>query len=121
MQNSTDALWRKIISELGQGTKEIKTIDSAGRSENGKWFSVRAIDETLYVNEAKTNKPSSTLAMERPISKKEFTDIYPNYSKWRAGTMPREQAKGNSMNSSYIFALIHTFDENYPEDIRFQH
>jgi len=111
MQSKADIVWQKIISELGQNTHEIKTIDNTGCSDKGKWFSVRVIDEILYIGEANSNKPSSTLAMERPIPQKEFAALYPNYAKWRAGTMPREKAKGSSMNSSYIFALIHAFDD----------
>ena len=112
MHNTADTLWRKIIFELGRNVKEIKTIDSAGCNNNGKWFSVRVVDEIVYISEAKMNKPSSTLAMDRPISQKEFVGLYPNYYKWRTGIMSREQAKGNSMNSSYIFALIHFFEKN---------
>ena len=111
MHNKAEAVWQKIISELGRNTQEIKTIDNTGRSDKGRWFSVSVKDGILYVGEANLNKPSSTLAMERPIPQKEFSALYPNYSKWRAGTMPREKAKGSSMNSSYIFALIHAFDD----------
>jgi hypothetical protein len=70
-----------------------------------------AVDDTLYVDEAKEHRPSSTLAVTRSISKSEFIKLYPNYFKWRDGSMPREQAKGGSMNSSYVFALIHEFDK----------
>ena len=112
MQSTADSLWRKMITELGKDTKEIKTINSAGHNDRGKWFSVKVVDDILYVDAARENSPSSSLMMARPISKKGFITLYANYSKWRAGTMTRVQASGNSMNSSYIFALIHAFDDN---------
>ena len=99
-------LWHKILLELSESPQEIQTLSKTG----GKWFHISVVEDTLYVNEAKTKNPSSKLANTRSISKTEFMALYPNYYKWRVGAMPREQAKGNSMNSSYIFALINAFD-----------
>jgi len=113
-KNNTDnvtELWQRIITEISKSPKEIQTIDKYGRTVDGKWFYVYVANGFLYVDEAKLNRPSSNLRKERVISKPEFLSLYPNYHKWRAGTMPREIAKCKSMNSSYIFALINEYSD----------
>ena len=103
-------LWHNILSKLNGSPQEIQTVNKTGSAAGGKWFQVNVVDDTVYIDEAMINTPSSRLTNIRAISKTEFMALYPNYFKWRAGTMSREQAKGNSMNSSYIFALINSFD-----------
>jgi len=103
-------LWQKLLLTLSDLPQEVKTVSKTGSTAEGKWFYVNAVGDALHVDEAKTKIPSSKLANTRVITKVEFMALYPNYYKWRTGVMSREQAKGNSLNSSYIFALINKFD-----------
>ena len=104
------ALWDKILTTISSSPQEVCTIDSKGSNSEGKWFKVETDNNNLRIYEAEKHKPSSDLAVSRPVYEKEFISLYQNYYKWRAGTMPRTKAKGNSKNSSYIFALINQFE-----------
>jgi len=105
---SADELWKNIIISLSQSPQDICTVTRYG--SGGKWIHAKVINNTILVNKAKHNTPSSNMASERTINKTEFTKLYPLYYQWINGNITREQAKGNSMNSSYVFALINKFD-----------
>ena len=109
MNNEFEAvsLWQSLLIELKRNPQEIHTTKKCG--DVGIWISVEAGNDTVIVNRAKQNSPSSSISEPRSITKSEFVKLYPNYFKWRKGEMTRNQAKGGSMNSSYIFALISKF------------
>lgn len=105
---SADLFWQNIVCKLTQSPNEIQTIKQNGIK--GKWIKVSTDNNNVFVDKAKNNTPSSTIDIVRTISKKEFVKLYPLYYKWRKKSITREEAKGGSMNSSYIFALINEFD-----------
>jgi hypothetical protein len=97
-----ELLWQSIITKLYKSSQEVQTV-------TGMWIQVNADNDAIYVNNAVKNNPSSNLSHTRTISKNEFVRLYPLYFQLRSGIITREQAKGGSMNSSYIFALINHF------------
>ena len=101
--------WGKVINALANTPYNIRTIDKDGNTGGGKWF-IASFDGCHIKIDGSQKQPSSRLANSRFISREEFTKLYPNYYKWRTGVIPRELAKGDSLNSSYIFALINAFD-----------
>ena len=109
MNNEAEAnsLWQNILTELKLNPQEIHTTKKCG--DIGIWISVEADNDTVIINRAKQNSPSSSISEPRNITKSESLKLYPNYFKWREGKMSRAQARGGSMNSSYIFALISKF------------
>lgn len=105
---SYNALWKKVIQNLFHYHREIQTINQNGTKS--KWISVSSDDMNVYVDKAKLNTPSSSITLARTINRNEFVKLIPLYYQWRNGNITREEAKGGSMNSSYIFALINHFD-----------
>ncbi|MFA5675604.1 MAG: DUF6884 domain-containing protein [Christensenellales bacterium] len=103
-----DMLWQSIICTLGQSPRELQTISQSGK--RGKWVSIRADKNNIFIDRAWQNTPSSSITHKRTISKSEFIKLYPLFYQWRERRISREEAKGGSMNSSYIFALINEFD-----------
>ena len=103
-------LWNYITADLKNDSKEIQTIDKDGNTFGGKWFTAYSSGDSICIDKAKSNSPSSSIKNIHVISKAEFSALYSNYFKWRAGTMQRNVAKGKSMNSSYIFAIINAFN-----------
>ena len=103
-EKSADVLWRNIINKIIQSPNEIQTISQIGIK--GKWICIN-----IFIDGAKNNTPSSSTALIRTISKNEFAKLYPLFYQWRSKNITRKEAKGGSMNSSYIFALINEFDK----------
>lgn len=102
-----DTLWQRMIHTLNQSPCEIQLIRQNG--EKGKWISVRTDNNNILIDRAKHNTPSSSITHSRAIGKNEFTKLYPLFFQWQDRSISREEAKGGSMNSSYIFALINEF------------
>jgi len=77
------------------------------------WVHASVSNDTIEINRSSEKRPSSKITTPRKISKEEFLELYPFYYKWREGTVSREFIRDSmSQNSSYIFALIHEFDDN---------
>ncbi|MDR2590443.1 MAG: hypothetical protein LBC71_05605 [Oscillospiraceae bacterium] len=106
--NDASVFWMNIISILTNTPRNIQTIDKNGNSDGGKWF-LASVDRYQIKIDESQKQPSSKLANSRLIQKEEFIMIYSNYFKWRTGVISREIAKGDSLNSSYIFAIINAF------------
>lgn len=100
-----DQAWKIVLNEL-KNPKDVQLIRQSGKGT--LWIHASSASQAIQIMTAKFNSPSSS-AKPRAIGKDEFMSIYYNYYPWRTGEMSREQAKGNSRNSSYIFALIHRF------------
>ena len=100
------ALWTKMITELQGSSKEIVTIKQDGTK--GLWFLASVMNGDLLINKAKTNRPSSNVAVERRITEAEFFRTFPYYLRWRnhENGIRQEAIRLASQNTSYIFALI---------------
>ena len=105
--NTAETLWRNIISILCASPQDVQTVLQNGSA--GIWIHAKSDNGVIVIDRAKNNTPSSELNSPRYINKNEFIMLYPLYFKWRKGSISREQAKGGSMSSSYIFALINKF------------
>lgn len=104
----SEILWQRVVSALNQSPQDIYTVNKYGNI--GKWIHASAVNDTVQIGAAKQNIPSSKLTSTRFVCKNEFIELYPLYYQWKKGKITREQAKGRSMNSSYIFALKNKFD-----------
>ena len=107
-EGAADKLWQRIIYTLSQSPCEIQLISQ--NRKKGKWISVCTNNNNILIDRAKHNTPSSSITHSRAISKNEFNKLYPLFFQWQDRRISREEAKGGSMNSSYIFALINEFD-----------
>ena len=112
MKNGTDAnaLWSIIASSLHKQPRDIQTIKQDG--SGGLWFSAEVVDDTLYIDNTRQRTPSSKLASNRAISREEFMRVYPLYYSWKTGSVSRVQVTKSTQNSSYIFAIIHNFEDS---------
>jgi|GEM_PF-167478 len=106
-EGAADTLWQRIIYTLSQSPCEIQLISQ--NRKKGKWIFVCTDNNNILIDRAKHNTPSSSITHSRTISKNEFTKLYPLFFQWQDRRISREEAKGGSMNSSYIFALINEF------------
>jgi hypothetical protein len=104
---AADTLWQQIIYTLSQSPREIQLLKQNG--EKGKWISVYADNKNILIGRARHNRPSSEITKSRAINKNEFTELYPLFFCWKNKNITRQEAKGSSMNSSYVFALISEF------------
>jgi hypothetical protein len=104
---AAEMLWQKIIDTLGQAPGEIQLVKQNG--EKGKWISVCSDNHNIIIGRARYNTPSTEISKSRAINKNEFNKLYPLFFRWKNRSISREEAKGGSMNSSYIFALISEF------------
>ena len=108
---NVEALWQNILSTLNKSPQDIRTVLQDG-SAGKVWIHASASNNTVKIDKANEKMPSSTLRAPYHISQTEFIELYPIYHKWRAGTVSREYIRDNmSRKSSYIFALIHKFDD----------
>ena len=113
MSNHQDAemLWQYIVSELSVFPQDIQTI--LQDASNGIWVHARVNDGNVEIYKAKDNKPSSSLRSPCYITKSEFIAMHPIYYQWREGKITRADVTQESRKSSYIFALIHKFDDTH--------
>lgn len=105
---AAETLWQKIMDTLSQAPDEIQLVKQNG--EKGKWISVCTDNHNIIIGRASYNAPSTEISKSRAINKNEFNKLYPLFFRWKNRSISREEAKGGSMNSSYIFALISEFD-----------
>ena len=109
--NDVNSVWQTIISELYRLPQDIHTIEKNGNI--GIWFYAKVSGDVISVERAKQNTPSSKIKSTCTIGKEEFSTVYPYYDKWRNGSVAREFIRDNiTRKSSYIFALIHKFDDD---------
>ena len=99
-------LWTRIISAIRNNPKEMVTIRQDGSM--GKWFLASVVNGDLLISNAKTNKPSTNIAVERRITEAEFIRTFPYYLRWQNQEygIRQEAVRLASLNTSYIFALI---------------
>ena len=100
---SGEVVWELIKKQLENNELEFKT-------KRNLWFAAIYVDNKIYIDKAKKNEPSSKVNMIRSISKDEFILVHSFYHRWinkEPGII--EKAGKESMNVSYIFALISNY------------
>jgi hypothetical protein len=102
-------LWSKIVSSLRQNPHEIETI-KLDRSP-GIWFSASVENNAIVVDNAVANAPSAIIRGARMIFEDEFIKVFTYYEPWINRRCPRGKIRNKSMNTSYIFALIHHYKD----------
>ena len=107
--SNPSVLWKDILDTLATSPQDIQTVLQDG--SGGLWIHAKTENGVVEIDRARDKIPSSGLSTPRYISEKEFVSLYPLYFQWRKGAISREKAKGGSMKSSYIFALIHKFED----------
>ena len=95
--------WEQICDKF-ETSVDIQTVMKDGSSN--LWISVLRRGNELIVGPAVTKKPTSLIAT-RAIKQKDFEILYPLYQPWREGKITRSHITEISLNSSYIFAVIH--------------
>ncbi|NLC40623.1 MAG: hypothetical protein GX763_06880, partial [Clostridiaceae bacterium] len=103
-----EALWQKITNSLSQAPYDLQTIMLSGRKN--KWFTANAFDNSIIISQCLNRTPSMKIKFPRIVNKGEFVTLYPNYYKWRNGSITRAEANEYSHHSSFIFALINEFE-----------
>lgn len=97
--------WYKILKHIGDTGLEIHTIPKNVR--NPKWFFVSTRNNSIMVQNARTNSPSVELSSARNISFRDFETVHDYYDSWKKGAIGvRHEVSRKSRNTAYIFALI---------------
>jgi hypothetical protein len=103
LDDRIDELWNIIIKNITNNPRDIKTIPLNG---GGIWFNVSTNGTTIFVNNAKTEKPSSKLRQTRNLHKKEFLKIYDIYEFRKRGKKVAQEATRVSKNQVYIYSIF---------------
>ena len=97
---NSDQTWDAIFARLDENIVQLKT-------KSGFWFTAYVKKGKLYINGATDYSPACDIKRPRPISEKEFTDVFSYYDRWANGTTGiRQIISQKSMSAAYIFALI---------------
>jgi hypothetical protein len=109
MRGDSKTLWAKIIRCLRSKPCEIQTVRL--NESPGVWLSVEMEGQVICIDNARLNRPSARLSQKRYISEAEFVQFAPYYDGWRNGQYQRSAIRNLGKNTSYIFALVHHFDQ----------
>lgn len=105
MQN----IWNKIIKSLSNVEKEFPTTPKTNK--NPVWFSASTDGNKIYIDEAKSNKPSSKLKTKRTLTYDNFKDVYPLYIRRENGEKVSKEVTNITRNQVYYFSLIKHLSE----------
>lgn len=84
--------WDTIISSLLGKPNGLPTVPKVKREP--VWFTASTDGETLFIDEAKINKPSSKLSMRRQLEHGTFGNIYLLYLRRENGEQVSAEASG---------------------------
>lgn len=93
-----------IISKLIDGNIELPTVPKTKKTP--VWFTAATDGNTIFINEAVNNRPSSKLMNERKLTYKEFQKVYPLYLRREKGELVSSQVTAITRNQVYYFSLI---------------
>ena len=91
--------WNAIVGGLLESPEELPTVPKIKRTP--VWFFASTDGETIFINEAKFNKPPSKLSMSRMLVYKTFQKIYPLYQKRENGEQVSAEATAIIVNQVY--------------------
>ena len=95
-----EQLWEDIFARLESKEEQLRT-------KNGLWFRAFVKKAKLYVDGSPDYTPACDIKRPRPISEKEFMQVFACYDRWISGiTGIRQIISQKSISAAYIFALI---------------
>lgn len=104
-------LWKRIICQLSIESCDFKTVPKINREP--VWFNAESDGESIFVDRARHNQPSSQIATKRKITYSDFETVFEYYQRWRHGVIGiRNEVRQLSRNTAYIFALISYFHKD---------
>jgi hypothetical protein len=96
--------WKTIISKLDQTPKEFHTVPIIKKVP--LWFSATTDGESVFINNAIINRPSSNLKVPRRLYYRTFAKVYPLYLKRENGEQVSKEASRITVDKVYYFSLI---------------
>ena len=95
-----DQLWDEINARLSLKEEQLRT-------KNGLWFRAFVKKGKLYIDGSAEYTPACDIKRPRPISEKEFMEVFSCYDRWVSGAVGiRQIISQKSISAAYIFALI---------------
>lgn len=95
-----DELWEAIFERLSDNEEQLRT-------KYGLWFKAFVKKGKLYIDGSAEYTPGCDIKRPRPITQKEFMQVYSCYDRWINGiTGIRQIISQKSISAAYIFALI---------------
>lgn len=106
-EQNDEKVWALIIKKVKEGELDVITIHQNGKKHLN--YKVNCENDVLKVSNSNI-QPSVDLNKVRIITKKDFINVYENYSLWEKGTPNiRPKIRDGSQNSSYILGIIDYF------------
>lgn len=97
---NSDDIWDAIFTRLDDKEEQLRT-------KYGLWFKAYVKKGKLYIDGSPDYIPSCDIKRPRPISEKEFLQVFACYDRWVNGTTGiRQIISQKSISAAYIFALI---------------
>lgn len=96
--------WQTIISKLDQTPREFHTVPIIQKQP--VWFSATTDGETIFIDNATINRPSSNLKVTRRLYYKIFEKVYPLYLKREKGEPVSKEVTRITVDQVYYFSLI---------------
>lgn len=97
-------MWNRIIERAKTNSFEVHTVPL--NKKTPLWFQISTDGNSIIVNPARDNEPSSTFKMPRIIKLREFKRIFPYYDLRLKGTSVSQETANQSVNTVYIYGLI---------------
>jgi hypothetical protein len=96
--------WNLIVNQLAGKRLEFPTVPKVKRDP--VWFSATTDGESIFINKAIDNKPSSQLSMQRKLTYSIFEKVYPFYLKRENGERISSDVLAITVDQVYFFSLI---------------
>ena len=108
---SSKQAWNAIINRLEGNSIELPTVPKTKKVP--VWFSATTDGETIFIDVAIENRPSSKLSVKRKLKYKTFKKVYPLFLRRENGESVSSEVSAVTLNQVYYFSLIkHFFNEN---------
>lgn len=96
--------YKDLLKEFRQNPRDVITVPLTNR--NGRWFYVYEENGFIYVDCAKSKKPSSSISTPRKLNENEFDDILSLYQLRKKGVSTSAEATQITYNHVYWYGIF---------------
>ncbi len=96
--------WSIIIKELKSNPRDLHTLPT--NNSQARWFFAYTDGDRIFIEQAKSNYPSSKISTRRILDYNGFKKIHPIYVRRKRGENVSSEASAITMNQSYWYPVI---------------
>ena len=97
-------VWQEIKDDLQRNPRDIPTVPK--QKKEPLWFHASSDGNYVYISNAKTHRPSSSIKGIRNLSEAEFERIYPIHIRREKGEAVSKEAAKATMNQVYWYGIL---------------